>query len=534
MVANLFLVGVLFFLHFQDVTPGFLKERSVYERAALVEDFDGDGDQDVLLYSLLPGETRLLENIGDQSFFDVTEAWGFDLTLGFREILAGDFNNDGFLDLLLIVNLPDSPMRLLMNTGRRYFVELRDRALNTSVSQDICLGDWNNDGYLDLITLTHDTPPEIKILENREGERFVFSHTAFPDMPEDSITYFSQDDLDGDGLIDLLIATDRSLFAVLNGDIPQIYTISEETGPVNIVSERKTAGDLIGIIHSLASEGVYLLRRGIMKLEPINADELERFPLKGVISDIDLDGRPEIVGIDKKGFPVIYTLGEDRGLHPLPLPCDRFTKTLYSVSVGDFDGNRAGDLVLVGIESVHFLLNQNPVGHYIEIKTLGSVRHGLVSTLFCQGEEYSFSLAQKNNLHGIGEAEWIDSLIVSSDDREVFSFYNIPADTSITLPSLQIEESGVGAFPLDTSIVRVTPNPSSRTFTFSLSLDEKSELELQVISTSGAVVEDVASGIFEPGEYSFTWDASDYVPGIYLLRVAIERKSFLKKLILLK
>lgn len=531
MIANLLLAGMLFFFHFQDITPGFLKENPIYGRSALIVDIDRDGDQDVFLYSPLPGESRLLENIGNQSFFDVTELWRLDLSVGFKKVLSGDINNDGLPDLLLMVNLPNSPLKILMNTGH-YFCELHDRVVESITPTDICLADWNNDGYPDIVSVTNDGAPKISLLENQNGEHFTKSEFSFPPLPDDSIISFSVMDLDGDGLIDLFFVMENSIFAILNGGALKSYTLSKNLRGAHIISDTKTGGDILAFINLPTLRNTFVLRKAKLSLEPVRLDESAEFPSSGVISDIDLDGRPEIVGVDQSGLPLILEFGEDGALHQVPN--DAPSKSFYSISLGDLNGDKAQDIVLIGNNGVYFLLNRSPRGHFVEIKMGGHPSQEMATTIFYQGKKFNFSLSKSENLIGLGELGWIDSLVVTSGDKYLLTFYNIPTDTSIVLPSLGIEVAGIPMTSVDTSVVRVTPNPSSHIFTFSLSLDKRSQLDLQVLSTSGAVIEEVASNIFEPGEYSFTWDASGYVPGIYLLRVGINQKSFLKKLILLR
>src|SRR5262245_17873876 len=57
----------------------------------------------------------------------------------------GDFNNDGFLDMLLL----GSPVRLYRNEGAGAFTEVA-AGLPPDFSGDAAWGDYDRDGYLDL------------------------------------------------------------------------------------------------------------------------------------------------------------------------------------------------------------------------------------------------------------------------------------------------------------------------------------------------------------------------------------------------
>ncbi|MEM9983575.1 MAG: VCBS repeat-containing protein, partial [Bacteroidota bacterium] len=97
---------------------------------------------------------HLYENLGDGTFKDVTDSAGlrrFGLTLG---LVASDFNQDGWTDLYLSndFNVPDY---LYQNNGDGTFSEISQTATrHTSMfGMGIDAGDFNNDGWIDLVQL---------------------------------------------------------------------------------------------------------------------------------------------------------------------------------------------------------------------------------------------------------------------------------------------------------------------------------------------------------------------------------------------
>jgi hypothetical protein len=124
-------------------------------------DYDNDGDADAFVHrggwmgeaGLIPNS--LLQNRGDGTFTDVTEAAGL---LSFHPTHAaawGDFDNDGLLDLF--VGNEDSgvgthPVQLYHNKGDGTFEDVA-RALGFGVLgmvKGVSWGDFDNDGLLDL------------------------------------------------------------------------------------------------------------------------------------------------------------------------------------------------------------------------------------------------------------------------------------------------------------------------------------------------------------------------------------------------
>jgi|JI10StandDraft_1071094.scaffolds.fasta_scaffold06746_11 urease beta subunit len=105
-------------------------------------DFDNDGDMDVFVGASSDenGSHKLMRNNGDGTFTDATAGSGIEIATGNSiENEPGDFNNDGFVDVLGAGNV------FLMNNGDMTF---------TMSSTNIAFGptcDINNDGFLDIL-----------------------------------------------------------------------------------------------------------------------------------------------------------------------------------------------------------------------------------------------------------------------------------------------------------------------------------------------------------------------------------------------
>ena len=154
-----------------------------------VGDIDGDGDEDIFLSNagrsiprfLLSGDARsdqtidigwrLLRNDGDFIFTDITENSG----VGFDEWAWGselaDFNNDGYLDLVVLENFIDWPIhkvfanpgRLLIQDTQGHFVSTEGRSgvSNRFFGQTPIVVDFNSDNYPDLVYLNQNGPVRV-------------------------------------------------------------------------------------------------------------------------------------------------------------------------------------------------------------------------------------------------------------------------------------------------------------------------------------------------------------------------------------
>ncbi|MFK7739945.1 MAG: CRTAC1 family protein [Planctomycetota bacterium] len=180
-----------------------------------VEDFDGDGDMDVVVPQG-PGQPILyFRNEGAMQFVDATATAGLGNGLQVRCLNAADIDNDGDRDLY--VGNDDSPAQLFVNNGAGSFT---DEALARGISHDdanyaAAFGDYNRDGWLDLYigqrtnAQTGQNEPNI-LLRNDGG--------VFTDVTLISGVYQTQPtlcasfmDYNEDGWPDLIVANDKGL-----------------------------------------------------------------------------------------------------------------------------------------------------------------------------------------------------------------------------------------------------------------------------------------------------------------------------------
>jgi enediyne biosynthesis protein E4 len=126
-------------------------------------DYDSDGWQDILLVNGMdwPGHKRqtstlhLYHNNRDGSFADVTHKAGLDVEMYGMGVAVGDFNNDGFPDILITCV---GQNRLFKNSGKGTFIDVTEssglghrQALSTSA----LWFDFDRDGRLDLFVCNY-------------------------------------------------------------------------------------------------------------------------------------------------------------------------------------------------------------------------------------------------------------------------------------------------------------------------------------------------------------------------------------------
>ncbi len=98
---------------------------------------------------------RLYKNNRNGTFSDVTKAAGLDIEMYGMGVAVGDYNNDGFPDILVTCV---GQNRLLRNTGKGTFLDVT-RASGLSVRQAFSTSalwfDYDRDGFLDLFVCNY-------------------------------------------------------------------------------------------------------------------------------------------------------------------------------------------------------------------------------------------------------------------------------------------------------------------------------------------------------------------------------------------
>ena len=126
-------------------------------------DYDGDGWQDILLINSMdwPGHKRqtstlkLYQNNHNGAFTDVTHRAGLDLEMYGMGVAVGDYNNDGFPDILVTCV---GQNRLFRNTGKGTFVDVTHASGiggRQAFSTSSLWFDFDRDGLLDLFVCNY-------------------------------------------------------------------------------------------------------------------------------------------------------------------------------------------------------------------------------------------------------------------------------------------------------------------------------------------------------------------------------------------
>ena len=190
-------------------------------RDAAFADFDGDGRIDVLVANER-GSGALYHNEGGRRFANViaTSGLAFD---GASAIAIGDYNNDGFIDVF-VAGPNSAESSLWLNNGNGTF--RRDRRSSAAMQRllgvsatDAKFIDYDNDGWLDLVVVGVPAAAGgrgVRLLHNDGTGAFEDASNLIPTSIQ-AADGVEAVDVNGDGDLDLLIA-DRAGTRLLRND----------------------------------------------------------------------------------------------------------------------------------------------------------------------------------------------------------------------------------------------------------------------------------------------------------------------------
>lgn len=219
---------------------------------ALMEDFDNDGHLDLMTSSWGNRDPlRYFHNRKSGPFEDLSASAIPAGINGGLQIVGGDYNRDGFADVLVLRGgwlhaEGRQPMTLLRNNGNNSFTDVTFDAGITAQypTQTAAWADYDNDGQLDLIVGNEISPqvewpsdtPNFELYHNEGNGRFVEVGARSGLHIKGWVKGLSWGDFDNDGRQDLYVSVmggDNQLFRNLGARpdaLPQFEDVTRKAG----------------------------------------------------------------------------------------------------------------------------------------------------------------------------------------------------------------------------------------------------------------------------------------------------------------
>jgi hypothetical protein len=294
----------------------------VSKSSAAWGDYDNDGDLDILLTgnSGSTKVTKLYRNNGNNTFTDVYAYWftGVDES----SVAWGDYNNDGYLDILLTGNTGSAYVsKVYKNNGNNTFTD-QGFGLTGVYAGSCAWGDYDNDGDLDILLTGNTGSTRISKVYRNNGNNSFSEQTniLLTGVDASSVAWA---DYDNDGDLDILLTGNTS-----SGSISKIYR--------NDISTHNTVPDAPTGLASTISANV------ILRWNPVKTDAT---PAKGMMYNIRVGTSPGASDIVNpmaagNGFRRLPNLGN--GQLDTTFILSNLKKATYYWSVQAIDDNFAG------------------------------------------------------------------------------------------------------------------------------------------------------------------------------------------------
>jgi hypothetical protein len=397
-------------MEFQEVAVAAGVDDAGNTQATIWGDFNNDGYLDLVNGNYLEAN-RFFQNNGDGTFTDMTTALGIGNMGPCRSIHAADYDQDGWLDLYVVnINSHNVMWRNLNGTGfqNRTFPS---GAIDTGIGMGSLFFDADNDGDVDLY-LTHDGNQVNRYYRNNGNGTFTEAAAEVGLDYQGNCMGVDAADINHDGWMDLYV-TDLYPSALFLNDGDGTFTAIGESSGVNDTG----------------------MTWGCAWFDYDNDSETDLY----IVNDYVFAAYPNLLyhGLGDLQFEIAST-----GIADLEHPYQD-----YGLAQGDLDGDGDLDLAIATSGSsvqpgFTVLENTNVTGHAAHIRLEGTTSNrdaigARVTAYFNDqvrtdevhcGQGYSGS--SSFHLHfGLGEVTVVDSVIIQWPSGLISQQDSLSADT---------------------------------------------------------------------------------------------------------
>lgn len=409
--------------------------------------------------------------------------------------VLGDADNDGDLDLAVACgeaysNLPDK-MRIYYNNNGTFPQYPQWKSQNTACGMDAAWADLNGDGKLELIVVCE------------RGPNFAYMNYG------DSI-----------GTVPFWTSTDASLFA----NSMFVSDVNNDGKPDLAVSDNNQLG-------GTGKFKIYLNTGTTLSTTPYWSSSFSGYGSGIALADIDFDGDNDICcgGWWK---PCWIYLNNAGSFNLTPNWTSSTSSVVETIAFADYDHDGLDTLTAQFTGNGQrklFFTPRKPVHKILIVK---SGNDTVQASNYCADYESGYVSLK----YAPANATTLVIRYISSHDLD-FSVSNWDASignylfkNNIIVKVKKIASEITDNFRINQNY----PNPFNPSTVIEFSIPEQSNITLTIFDALGREIETILGGNYAQGEYSVEWNADSYPGGVYFCRLASEKFSDTKKMVLVK
>ena len=573
---------------FTKITDGPIPDSSGWGQGASWADYDGDGDEDLLVINgnntTPPHVNFLYENNGDGSFTKIASG---EIATDLSYYLGtswGDYDGDGDLDLFLACGFDQNNQnvvsRLFRNDGGGNFTRILtgEPVTDSNFGRSANWVDYDNDSDLDLFVVTAGNTGSLNFLYKNDGfGNFTRVTTGLLVTDGAFAQGVAWSDFDQDGDMDVCLGVNSDLRLYENTGNDTWNRIILFTGDIVIPAWGDYDND--GWLDLFAANGnlnglpttnnLLFHNEGDGTLQQVTTGPVVTDPIpqntSGVWADFDNDGDLDLYTSSTGDHSYLY-INEGSGNFVLDTTSIFYNNNSLYASTADYDIDGDMDIVTVRAEfgnvtypdylyrndsentnnwlKVHLkgtASNTTGIGAKIRIRARINDQEVWQTREIAQQQ----GAGNQNSLiahFGLGTATLIDSLKIEWPSGIIQTGENIAVNQLLTV----IEDTVITGIddeprniPSRITLAQNYPNPFNPETVINYQLPANSNVKLTIYNTLGQKVRTLVNTQQAACEWSITWkgvdDAGNSVSsGIYVYRLDAGGQTVSRKMLLLK
>ncbi|MDR6300128.1 FG-GAP-like repeat-containing protein [Mesonia maritima] len=275
-------------------------------------------------------------------------------------IITADINNDGLEDLIITKKFSaNNLISYYLNQGDFNFGPEISIASGNSQVTNISVGDFNNDNWLDIVSIGDAT---------NSVTLYVNNALSFSPQVLDSFTFFESDisvaDIDNDNDLDI-IAIGGTTFKVYYNDGVANFTPQTIPGPLedffDITVADIDADGFQDVITGGSNVSVYKNNSGVLSYDSTRSSQLGQttgtFSLFLRLADLDNDGDVDLLREGNNSTGMVWMENDGNGNFSSLQIIDSAVTNIRSATLNDFDHDNDLDFMIIQNQDLYLYTN---------------------------------------------------------------------------------------------------------------------------------------------------------------------------------